>query len=58
MECAHEGFYSGQGRYDRQNSMLRYVIVCDDCGGELMQIARQEYAPAFDPHGNDPYVNP
>ena len=25
--------------------MLRYVLICDDCGEEMKEILAQEYAP-------------
>jgi hypothetical protein len=49
MTCTHEGFHSGQGRYDRRAGMLRYVMVCDDCHEEVAQIQVQDYSPAFLP---------
>ena len=47
--CAHEGFYSGQGRYSREAAQLRYVIVCDDCLAELRELAAIDYRPRFEP---------
>jgi hypothetical protein len=49
MTCTHEGFHSGEGRYDRRAGTLRYVMVCDDCHEEVAQIQVQEYSPAFLP---------
>jgi hypothetical protein len=43
--CEHAGYYSGRGFYSRDSQMLRYVLVCDDCGEEMKQIAALEYAP-------------
>ena len=43
--CAHSGYYSGVGLYSRDARMLRYVLVCDDCGEEMKEILAQEYAP-------------
>jgi hypothetical protein len=54
MACTHEGFHSGQGRYDRRAGALRYVIVCDDCHAEIAQIQAEAYTPAFHPHGGQP----
>jgi hypothetical protein len=36
--------------------MLRYVVICDDCGEELREVLAQPYAPEYDEHGNDQYV--
>jgi len=54
--CTHEGFHSGQGRYNRDAESLRYVIVCDDCEQELGEVGSEAYRPQFDPRGNDPYL--
>ena len=35
MTCTHEGFHSGEGRYDDTTGTLRYVMVCDDCRTEV-----------------------
>ena len=43
--CQHAGYYSGLGVYSRDSQMLRYVLVCDDCGEEMKEIHAQEYAP-------------
>jgi len=43
--CAHSGYYSGVGLYSRDARMLRYVLICDDCGEEMQEILAQEYAP-------------
>ena len=49
MTCTHEGFHSGQGRYDRRAGTLRYVMVCDDCLAELAQIRVEPYSPDYRP---------
>jgi hypothetical protein len=54
--CSHDGFHSGQSRYDAGSEMLRYVVICDDCGEELREVLVQPYAPEFDEHGNDQHV--
>ena len=51
MTCTHEGFHSGQGRYDRRAGALRYVMVCDDCLAEIAQIRVEPYSPEFRPAG-------
>jgi len=43
--CTHEGFHSGLGLYSREDQQLRYVLVCDDCGAEVREVATQSYAP-------------
>jgi hypothetical protein len=43
--CPHAGYYSGSGFYSKDSRTLRYVLVCDDCGEEMKQIAALEYAP-------------
>jgi hypothetical protein len=54
--CTHEGFHSGQGRYDQETQQLRYVVVCDSCRSEVREVVSERYAPAYDPHGNDGYL--
>lgn len=55
--CDHTGLHSPQGRYHRETAEIRYVVVCDGCGTETREVAREPYSPAFDPHGNDPYLS-
>jgi hypothetical protein len=43
--CAHSGYYSAVGLYSKDARMLRYVLICDDCGEEMQEILAQEYAP-------------
>ena len=43
--CQHAGYHSGRGFYSQDSRTLRYVLVCDDCGEEMKQIAALEYAP-------------
>ena len=54
--CEHQGFHSGEGRYDATSRTLRYVVVCDACRAELREVSVENYSPAFDPRGNDEYV--
>jgi hypothetical protein len=56
MTCTHEGFHSGLGRYSPDTSVLRYVVVCDECQQEMREVAVHEYRPQFDPGGNDEYL--
>ena len=53
MRCSHQGFHSGQGRYDHGTAMLHYELVCDDCAAEIAQIRVEPYRPSFDPGGSD-----
>jgi hypothetical protein len=48
--CAHEGNHTGVGHYDTDRRELRWVIECDACGTELVDVAREPYTPAFIPH--------
>ena len=43
--CEHAGYYSGVGLYSRESEVLRYVLVCDDCGAEIKQISAVDYSP-------------
>jgi hypothetical protein len=31
--------------YSQESQLLRYVLVCDDCGEEMKEILAQEYTP-------------
>jgi hypothetical protein len=44
-DCRHSGYYSGLGIYMKDSQMLRYVLVCDDCGEEMKEISALEYVP-------------
>jgi hypothetical protein len=54
--CDHAGLHSPQGVYSRERGEVRYIIVCDVCGFETREVAREPYRPNFNPAGNDPYV--
>lgn len=54
--CRHDGFHSGEGRYESQTQTLRYVIICDACRAELREVLVQHYRPQYDVHGNDARV--
>ena len=43
--CRHDGFHSGVGLYLHDSQLLRYVLVCDDCGAETKEISAVEYVP-------------
>jgi hypothetical protein len=54
--CDHQGFHSGEGRYDTASRVLRYVVVCDACRAEVREVSVESYAPTYDPRGNDVYL--
>jgi hypothetical protein len=54
--CDHQGFHSGEGRYDANARTLRYVVVCDSCRTELREVSIEPYAPSFNPQGNDEFL--
>jgi hypothetical protein len=54
--CEHEGFHSGEGRYDATSRTLRYVVVCEACREEVREVSIETYAPKFDPAGNDSFL--
>jgi hypothetical protein len=43
--CRHTGYYSGLGVYVMESRTLRYVLVCDDCGEEMQEVATLDYVP-------------
>ena len=55
--CLHQGFHSGQGRYDASSETLRYIVICDSCGQELREVLVQTYTPEYDAKGNDAYIS-
>ena len=55
MDCEHDGYHTGQGRYSHETGRLHYVVVCDDCQAELREVSVVEYRPVYDPHGNDTF---
>ena len=44
--CRHNGYYSGMGLYVRESRILRYVLVCDECGAETKEISAEAYVPS------------
>lgn len=54
--CRHDGFHSGEGRYEAETHTLRYVMVCDACQAELREVHAERYTPEYNPHGNNAYV--
>jgi hypothetical protein len=31
--------------YARESGILRYMLICDDCGEEMQEVLAGEYAP-------------
>lgn len=56
MPCSHDGFHSGEGRYERASGTLRYVLVCDTCHAEVREVLVQPYVPEFNADGNAPHT--
>ena len=54
--CTHDGFHSGEGRYDASTGTLHYVVVCDACHAVVREVDVQRYTPAYDARGNDGFV--
>ena len=52
-DCDHNGFHSGVGKLSTDFSAIRFVLVCDGCGEEIREVHEEQYAPAYDPSGND-----
>ena len=53
MACHHDGFHGIRTRYDRRRGVLVYFWTCERCGVRLSEALRQDYRPAYDPHGNE-----
>jgi hydrogenase maturation factor HypF (carbamoyltransferase family) len=45
--CPHDGFHSGEGRYEPKTAILRYVVVCEACRQELREVSVQRYTPQY-----------
>lgn len=45
IACTHRGFHSGSSAYNRESEVLRFLMVCDDCGLEVREVERQQYRP-------------
>jgi hypothetical protein len=52
--CSHNGFHSGEGRYEPKTATLRYVVVCEACRQEIREVSVQSYTPAYVAHGDAP----
>lgn len=45
--CSHNGFHSGEGRYEPKTATLRYVVICEACRQEIREISVQRYTPEY-----------
>ena len=52
QSCDHLGYHSGQGRYDRAQERIRYVLVCDASESEVRELDSSDYRPSFEPAGS------
>lgn len=43
--CEHADYHTGSSRYDRVAGILRFVLVCDQCGAVTQQVDEQPYRP-------------
>jgi hypothetical protein len=44
-KCSHAGYHSGIGFYSKESEVIRYVLVCDQCGQETREVFCEPYAP-------------
>jgi hypothetical protein len=51
--CTHDGFHSGEGRYEASTHTLRYVLVCDACRAVVREVLVQRYTPEYNARGNE-----
>lgn len=56
MNCVHDGYRTIRSEYDHGRALLVYFWTCERCGSRLGVARRDEYRPAYDPHGNDRFV--
>lgn len=56
MSCDHDGFHAVRTSYDKRTGILVYFWACERCGETLHEAGREQYRPAFDPHGNDRFL--
>jgi hypothetical protein len=54
--CKHDGFHSGEGRYDAATRTLRYVMICDACRSEVREVLVQQYMPEFHAGGDEDQI--
>lgn len=57
MSCPHEGFHAIRTVYDRRRGILVYFWTCEECGRRLNEARREDYRPAFDPHGPSRFLD-
>lgn len=50
--CSHDGFRGIRSAYDQGSGVLVFFWTCERCGSRLSEAHRENYRPAFDPHGN------
>ena len=54
--CEHDGFRGIRTAYDHRSGVLVYFWTCEHCGTRLNEARREDYRPAFDPHGNERFL--
>ena len=54
--CPHDDFHTIRTAYDQGRGVLVYFWTCERCGERLAEARREDYRPAYDPHGNDPFL--
>jgi len=48
-DCNHSGFHSGVGKLSHYFDLIRFVLVCDDCGEETREVHVERYVADYDP---------
>jgi hypothetical protein len=56
MACRHDGFREIRSDYDASAGVLVYHWTCERCSTRIAEAWRTVYRPAFDPRGNDQYL--
>ncbi len=56
MRCRHEGFHGIRTQYDHERCVLVCFWTCESCGQRLGEVRREEYRPAYDPHGAERFL--
>jgi hypothetical protein len=54
--CSHDGFHSGEGRYEPKTAILRYVVICETCRQEIREVSVQRYTPEYIADANAPSI--
>ena len=52
--CSHDGFHTGEGRYEPTTATLRYVVICEACRQEIREVSVQRYTPQYVADGHAP----